>query len=82
MSEQSKGLERKENRNMPEERGSTAHSGSSNSDHNNASAVPGGTTDLDHNAARTTHTRPGSGSGLRSKSSVTGSDLDGQVADQ
>lgn len=45
-----------------------------------ANADRGGTADLD-NLTRRTHS-PGSGSGMSTKRGVTGSDLDGQVADQ
>jgi hypothetical protein len=45
-----------------------------------ANADRGGTTDLDSTIRRGHST--GTGSGLSSKTSVTGSDLDGQVKDQ
>jgi hypothetical protein len=45
-----------------------------------ANADRGGTSDLD-NLTRRTHS-VGSGSGISTKRNVTGSDLDGQVADQ
>lgn len=45
-----------------------------------ANADRGGTSDLD-NITRRTHST-GTGSGLSTKRNVTGSDLDGQVADQ
>lgn len=59
--------------------------GGSNSDHQNASATRGGTTDMDHHgrtgAAQTTPL-PSHGSGLSSKQQVAGSDFDGQVTGQ
>ncbi len=57
---------------LHEERAQAQGAGSSNSDHNNASAVRGGTTDLDHVTSK-------NASGIASKSNVTGSDMDGQV---
>lgn len=56
---------------------------SSNSDHQNASANRGGTTDMGSgaltNAAGNT-SRANRGSGMSPKSGVTGSDYDGQVS--
>ena len=57
---------------------------SSNSDHQNASANRGGTTDMGSNALRgaTGNTsRANKGSGITTKRSVTGSDYDGQVSE-
>jgi hypothetical protein len=59
--------------------------GASNSDFQDASASRGGTTDMDHRSHRgatgETHNNS-AGSGMASKTSVTGSDFDGQVVDQ
>ncbi|ANE52185.1 hypothetical protein [Flavisolibacter tropicus] len=57
---------------------------SSNSDHQNASANRGGTTDMGSNALRHATgntTRANKGSGITTKRSVTGSDYDGQVSE-
>jgi hypothetical protein len=70
---------------LQEEREQLQGAGGANSDHQNASATRGGTTDMDHhglhggsgNTSRATH-----GSGISTKRTVTGSDFDGQVADQ
>jgi hypothetical protein len=60
-------------------------SGASNSDHQNASPSRGGTTDMDHNALRGAtgnSSRGNQGSGIGTKTGVTGSDYDGQVTDR
>lgn len=57
---------------------------SSNSDHQNASANRGGTTDMGSNALRSATgntTRANKGSGITTKRSVTGSDYDGQISE-
>jgi hypothetical protein len=54
-----------------------------NSDHQNASATGGGTTDMDNepgNSARS-GSRAGSGSEITTKRNVTGSDYDGQLSE-
>lgn len=59
--------------------------GASNSDFQDASASRGGTTDMDHRSHRgaTGETNNNSaGTGSSTKTSVTGSDFDGQVVDQ
>jgi hypothetical protein len=59
--------------------------GASKSDPQNASGSMGGTTDMDHRSYRgaTGNTNNNSaGSGMASKTSVTGSDFDGQIVDQ
>jgi hypothetical protein len=71
------------NKGLNEER--TDLAGSSNNDHQNASATRGGTTDMDHHS--TTGATGGSnrgnhGSGMGTKREVTGSDYDGQVTDR
>lgn len=57
----------------------------SNADHNQAAPNRGGTTDMgSDNALRGAtggSTRSGQSSGIRTKRSVTGSDYDGQVAE-
>lgn len=57
---------------------------SSNSDHQNASANRGSTTDMGSNALRSATgntSRANKGSGITTKRSVTGSDYDGQVSE-
>ena len=56
---------------------------SSNSDHQNASANRGGTTDMDSEALgnRSSGSRSGRGSGITTKRNVTGSDYDGQLSE-
>lgn len=73
----------KHSRRLHEESGQIARQGASNSDHNNASASDGGTTDMDDRSgsnASTTGGRTGAGSGLHTKTTVTGSDFDGQAS--
>ncbi len=57
---------------------------SANSDHQNASATGGGTTDMDNetsgNSVRS-GSRAGSGSGITTKRNLTGSDYDGQLSE-
>lgn len=74
--------------NSPENTNTGSTSGedltAANSDHNNASATRGGTTDMGSEAFRdATGTSRGSsaGSGANTKKSVTGSDYDGQVSE-
>ncbi len=77
--------ENQKNDGLQEEREQLQGAGGANSDHQNASATRGGTTDMDHhgthgasgNSSRSSHS-----SGVTTKNSVTGSDFDGQVADQ
>lgn len=60
---------------------STAVESGSNSDHQNASANRGGTTDMGSEALGGVRTGgTGTGSGMGDKMGVTGSDYDGQVA--
>ncbi len=57
---------------------------STNSDHQNASATGGGTTDMDNEATGNSvrsGSRAGSGSGINTKRNVTGSDYDGQLSE-
>lgn len=73
----------KHSRRLHEESGQTARQDASNSDHNNASASDGGTTDMDDrsgSSAANIGGKMGAGSGLHSKTTVTGSDFDGQAS--
>jgi hypothetical protein len=81
MAENSKGQGNSDN--LREESGAAQGAGGANSDHNNASANRGGTTDMGSEAlqnatgvGRGTH-----GSGITTKRNVTGSDYDGQVSE-
>ncbi|HEY0751888.1 MAG TPA: hypothetical protein VGD26_12075 [Chitinophagaceae bacterium] len=55
----------------------------SNSDHQNISSNRGGTTDMGNEASRSaTGNTSRTGSGLKPKKSVTGSDYDGQLSEE
>jgi len=67
-----------------EQRSSGTPMTDANSDHQNASANRGGTTDMDSEALRNatgTSSRGNRGSGITTKRNVTGSDYDGQVSE-
>ncbi|HEU4471222.1 MAG TPA: hypothetical protein VFR58_09070 [Flavisolibacter sp.] len=84
MSEQSKGMEPKD-KGLSEERAQAQGAGGANSDHQNASATRGGTTDMDQSSVRGAagnSSRGAHGSGIGTKTGLTGSDYDGQVTER
>ena len=83
MAENSKGRNKKAG--MHDDLSKAQGAGSSNSDHQDASATRGGTTDMDHRSERNaagSSKRANRGSGVTTKRTITGSDYDGQVTDQ
>jgi hypothetical protein len=77
-------MENSKGQNTDRQEQSDALAGSANSDHQNASANRGGTTDMGSEALRDATGASGRGqhgSGISTKRNVTGSDYDGQVSE-
>lgn len=84
MAENSRGQERSGQPHINERNRTKEDMTKSNSDHQNASATRGGTTDMDNDnlsSSRSSGSRAGSGSGITTKRNVTGSDYDGQISE-